>query len=159
MLYFHVNQKARVSTKFSKANPTLFLFHCSYIACFQMNLEEVISLKILATDFAIMSLGCQIGFWATFFNNHILAIVAFNFQICEDKTIFINTNGFKSVICYKVTFNNYEYKMREGGQKTSVFVYAGGGGALCVEMGFTWTFPRNQDATVKSKSELISIIF
>ena len=22
-----------------------------------------------------------------------------------------------------------------------------GGGALCVEMGFTWTFPRNQDAT------------
>ena len=28
---------------------------------------------------------------------------------------------------------------------------------LCVEMGFTWTFPRNQDATVKLKSELISI--
>ena len=27
-----------------------------------------------------------------------------------------------------------------------------GGGALCVEMGFTWTFPRNQDATVKLKS-------
>ena len=25
----------------------------------------------------------------------------------------------------------------------------GGGEALCVEMGFTWTFPRNQDATVK----------
>ena len=23
------------------------------------------------------------------------------------------------------------------------------GGALCVEMGFTWTFPRNQDAKVK----------
>ena len=35
----------------------------------------------------------------------------------------------------------------------------GGGRALCVEMGFTWTFPRNQDATVKSKSELISIKF
>ena len=34
-----------------------------------------------------------------------------------------------------------------------------GGGALCVEMGFTWTFPRNQDATVKLKSELISIKF
>ena len=34
-----------------------------------------------------------------------------------------------------------------------------GGGALCVEMGFTWKFPRNQDATVKSKSELISIKF
>ena len=33
------------------------------------------------------------------------------------------------------------------------------GGALCVEMGFTWTFPRNQDATVKLKSELISIKF
>ena len=31
------------------------------------------------------------------------------------------------------------------------------GGALCVEMGFTWTFPKNQDATVKLKSELISI--
>ena len=32
------------------------------------------------------------------------------------------------------------------------------GGALCVEMGFTWTFPsRNQNATVKLKSELISI--
>ena len=28
---------------------------------------------------------------------------------------------------------------------------------LCVQMGFTWTFPRNQDATVKSKSELIII--
>ena len=32
-------------------------------------------------------------------------------------------------------------------------------GALCVEMGLTWTFPRNQDATVKLKSELISIKF
>ena len=32
-------------------------------------------------------------------------------------------------------------------------------GALCVEMGFTWTFPRNQDAKVKLKSELISIKF
>ena len=32
-------------------------------------------------------------------------------------------------------------------------------GALCVEMGFTWTFPRNQDVTVKLKSELISIKF
>ena len=31
--------------------------------------------------------------------------------------------------------------------------------ALCVEMGFTWTFPRNQDATVKLRSELISIKF
>ena len=28
-----------------------------------------------------------------------------------------------------------------------------------VEMGFTWTFPRNQDATVKLKSEFISIKF
>ena len=28
---------------------------------------------------------------------------------------------------------------------------------LCVEMGFTRTCPRNQDATVKLKSELISI--
>ena len=34
-----------------------------------------------------------------------------------------------------------------------------GRGALCVEMGFTWTFPRNQDATVKLKSELIFIKF
>ena len=32
-------------------------------------------------------------------------------------------------------------------------------GALCVEMGFTWTLPRNQDAKVKLKSELISIKF
>ena len=30
---------------------------------------------------------------------------------------------------------------------------------LCAEMGFTWTFPRNQDATVKLKSELVSIKF
>ena len=30
---------------------------------------------------------------------------------------------------------------------------------LCVEMGFTWTFPRNQDAKVKLKSELIFIKF
>ena len=29
-------------------------------------------------------------------------------------------------------------------------------GALCVEMGFTWTSQRNQDATMKSKSKLIS---
>ena len=35
----------------------------------------------------------------------------------------------------------------------------GAGGTLCVEMGFTWTFLRNQDATVKLKSELISIEF
>ena len=34
-----------------------------------------------------------------------------------------------------------------------------GGGALCDEIGFTWTFPRNQDARVKLKSELISIKF
>ena len=34
-----------------------------------------------------------------------------------------------------------------------------GGGALCVEMGFTWTFHRNQDATVKLKTEPISIKF
>ena len=34
-----------------------------------------------------------------------------------------------------------------------------GGGALCVEIGFTWTILRNQDATVKLKSELISIKF
>ena len=32
-------------------------------------------------------------------------------------------------------------------------------GALCVEMGFTWTIPRNQDATLTLKSELISIKF
>ena len=30
---------------------------------------------------------------------------------------------------------------------------------LCVEMGFTRTFPRNQDTTVKLKSELLSIKF
>ena len=30
-------------------------------------------------------------------------------------------------------------------------------GSLCVEMGFTWTFSRNQDAKVKLKSELIFI--
>ena len=30
---------------------------------------------------------------------------------------------------------------------------------LCVEMGFTRTFPRNQDVKVKLKSELISIKF
>ena len=30
---------------------------------------------------------------------------------------------------------------------------------LFVEMSFTWTFPRNQDAKVKLKSELISIKF
>ena len=27
-------------------------------------------------------------------------------------------------------------------------------GALCVEMGFTWTFPKNQNAKVKLKSEI-----
>ena len=32
-------------------------------------------------------------------------------------------------------------------------------GAPCVEMGFTRTFPGNQDVTVKLKSELISIKF
>ena len=31
--------------------------------------------------------------------------------------------------------------------------------SLCVEMDFTWTFPRNQDANMKLKSELISIKF
>ena len=36
---------------------------------------------------------------------------------------------------------------------------SGAGRALCVEMGFMWTFPRNQDAKVKLKSELISIKF
>ena len=32
-------------------------------------------------------------------------------------------------------------------------------GALCVEMGFTWTSQRNQDATMNLKSEIISIKF
>ena len=47
----------------------------------------------------------------------------------------------------------------------AIFVSAVGAGAWgvaearCVEMGFTWTFPRNQDATVKLESELISIKF
>ena len=41
-----------------------------------------------------------------------------------------------------------------------VFVCVGGGGGeLCVEMGFTWTPQRNQDATMKLKSELIFIKF
>ena len=30
--------------------------------------------------------------------------------------------------------------------------------ALCVEMGFKWTFPRNQDATVKLKSNFSSFL-
>ena len=29
---------------------------------------------------------------------------------------------------------------------------------LCVEMGFTWTFPRNQDATLKLKAHLLYLI-
>ena len=33
----------------------------------------------------------------------------------------------------------------------------GQGPALCVEKGFTWTFPRIRDVTVKLKSELIFI--
>ena len=32
-------------------------------------------------------------------------------------------------------------------------------GGLCVEMSFTWTLHRNQDATVKLKTEPISIKF
>ena len=41
----------------------------------------------------------------------------------------------------------------------AVIVLVGGraAGTLCVEMGFTWTFPRNQDASVKLKSDPISI--
>ena len=60
-------------------------------------------------------------------------------------------------------------KTRGGGgeevKNKSVFVHDQGiktvhaKGALCVEMDFTWTFPRNLDATVKLKSEFISIIF
>ena len=34
-----------------------------------------------------------------------------------------------------------------------------GGGVLCFEWGFMRTFPRNQDVTVKLKSELIFIKF
>ena len=34
-----------------------------------------------------------------------------------------------------------------------------GGGGLCVEIGFTQTFPRNQDVSVKLKFELIFIKF
>ena len=47
----------------------------------------------------------------------------------------------------------------EGGMHGRAGGTGGQGGALCVEMGFTWTFPRNQDAKVKLKSELISIKF
>ena len=38
-------------------------------------------------------------------------------------------------------------------------VQGGGAYPLCVEMGLTWTFPRNQDAKVELKSELISVKF
>ena len=61
------------------------------MACFHMSLEEVISLKILATDFAIMPFGCQIGFWATFFNN-----LAFNFRICEEKQSLLKQTDLKA---------------------------------------------------------------
>ena len=46
--------------------------------------------------------------------------------------------------CSKGAFNNY------------IDIFAP---SLCVEMVFTWTFPRNQNATVKLKSEFISIKF
>ena len=49
-----------------------------------------------------------------------------------------------------------------GGQKEvgeEKFAPPGGRSKLTREMGFTWTFPRNLDATVKLKSELISIKF
>ena len=34
-----------------------------------------------------------------------------------------------------------------------------GGGALCVEIGFSSTFPRNQDVTMRLKFELIFMQF
>ena len=40
-----------------------------------------------------------------------------------------------------------------------MWAIVGSAGAMCVEMGFMWTFLRNQDASVKLKSELISIKF
>ena len=47
----------------------------------------------------------------------------------------------------------------EGVSKKSTLVHPGRGGALCVEICFIQTFPRNQDVTVKLKSELIFIKF
>ena len=37
--------------------------------------------------------------------------------------------------------------------------YSPGVGALCVEIGYDWTFPRIQDVTVKLKSELVLAFF
>ena len=51
-----------------------------------------------------------------------------------------------------------QYEVKRSVRRVIEFLL-GGGGALCVEMGFTWTFPRNQDATAKLKSELFSIKF
>ena len=41
---------------------------------------------------------------------------------------------------------------------SKAFFY-GGGGALCFEWGFTWTFPGNQDVAVKKKFEVIYVKF
>ena len=49
--------------------------------------------------------------------------------------------------------------LSRGTELVGVNFFGTGSPGHCVEIGFTWTFPGNQDATVKLKYELISIKF
>ena len=76
--------------------------------------------------------------------------------------------GDAGALCVKRGFHvdiSRETRCNCGSIKSVIFYHDLGRGrlppphTLCVEMGFTWTFPRNQDATVKLKSEFVSIKF
>ena len=57
------------------------------------------------------------------------------------------------------SLNNSERIQANNSDQGRRKVWKSGGGPLCVAMDSTWTSQRNQDATMKLKSELISIKF
>ena len=73
--------------------------------------------------------------------------------------ILINDYGFLQLNIIFSSFTQFRHRPVVARQlaKTDCKLGRAGGkseipGALCVEMGFTWTIPRNQDAKVKLKS-------
>ena len=74
----------------------------------------------------------------------------FNLAISSEKKLFL------AVEVWHWSLSWLSLVLDQGSRMPGLKIWRG---ALCVEMGFTWTWQRNQDATMKLKSELISIKF
>ena len=95
-------------------------------------------------------------------DTHFLLLSKFGIEKMQVVGFRINVHAVYFRVRYQVTNRcniivQSMYILHIQGPAVGTRLGGGGWGALCVEMGFRWTFPGNQDSTVKIKSELISI--